>query len=45
MDFSSVISPDAEDGDTDTGALSGEPMSPKPEPSIWGEVYSYCPVC
>lgn len=38
MDFSCVISPDAEDGDTDTGALSGEPMSPKPEPSIWGEI-------
>eukprot|EP00250_Pteridium_aquilinum_P016325 c23050_g1_i2 orf=218-3400(+) len=38
MDFSSVISPDAEDGDTDAGGLSSEPMSPKPEPSIWGEI-------
>lgn len=37
MDFSSVISPDAEDGDADGGALS-EPMSPKPEPTIWGEI-------
>lgn len=36
MDFSSVISPDAEDVDTDT--LSSEPISPKPEPSIWGEI-------
>ncbi|KAH7365758.1 hypothetical protein KP509_18G044300 [Ceratopteris richardii] len=37
MDFSSVISLNTEDGDSDGGALS-EPMSPKPEPPIWAEI-------
>ncbi|MCO5610976.1 hypothetical protein L7F22_065224 [Adiantum nelumboides] len=37
MDFSNVISPEVEDGDADVGPLS-EPISPKPEPTIWGEI-------
>ena len=39
MDFSSVALPDVEDADIDGGALGSEPMSPKPEPLIWGEVF------